>query len=868
MKKSAYRKDILMTVKKNLSRFIAITIMAALGIGMFSGFAVGCLDVFKSADIFYDEQNTYDIKIVSTLGLTKDDVDVLDAVEGISKVAGVKTFDVTAQKDESTDYEITLNAMPENKMNSPYVQEGRIPSEAGEIAVTKEFADVSGLKINDTIKVFDKTQDDDSDKSENSGSIATDSFVITGIVIDPVDFTNNNFSSTSVVDSVDGERYNMFVIGDVIEQDVYSAVYVNVDGADKLDSFSDKYKKLVEETGDYINDNIKEKQQNSRYDTLATEISDEIKDAIIAQYGEFVFNTEMGQTAYNSERDKALEMLEKPVWYVWNRYDNDCFSGLKSNTEFIQTVTKIFPVIFFVVAVLISLSTMTRMVEEDRGLIGTYKSLGYSNLAICMKYIWYATAACIIGGIVGTIIGAALLPYIVQYIMQTMFLIPRFTFGFFAEYEIGGIILCIFGIIGATIVSCIEMVSKRPAVLMRPKSPKAGKRIIIEYITPIWKRMKFLNKVTSRNLFRYKKRALMTILGIMGCTLLIVLGFGVKDTVLNLMPSQYGNITMYDAIVVSDDLSQDDKNALMKEWELSGRIDDMALIQISIMTLRYNGDSNDISVFVIPDDTNMDNFIHLYDYASTSNQGTELTDNGIVVTESAARLMNISDNAVVSLQDEDKKLANCNVSKVVSNHIGNFVYMKKSYYDTLFTKYNPQSYLLCINGDKDSKKEWLDSVELDERVLKVSSSQAAVDSFEDTNNLISMVVYLLVAMSAALALTVLFTLSNINVSERARELATIKVLGFTRKEVNAYVNKETIMLTLIGIVLGLPIGYLLTWWIMGNVNMAGITMQVQVSPWAYIIAAVLTLVFELFVEKLTNKTLTKINMAEALKSVE
>ena len=561
---------------------------------------------------------------------------------------------------------------------------------------------------------------------------------------------------------------------------------------------------------------------------------------------------------------KVAEM-DKTKWYVWDRSDNDSCAGLKSDVSFIQEVTKAFPIIFFLVAVLISLTTMTRMVEEDRGLIGTYKSLGYSNFRISLKYIFYAVLACVFGGLLGTVVGFVVLPKVIEIIMHNIYVLPMYRLSFKLGYGLGGFGLFFLGISGATAYSCFDMLRQRPAELMRPKTPKAGSRILLERIPIIWKRLSFLNKVTCRNLFRYKKRAVMTIMGILGCTMLILFAFGIRDTVGGLMPDQFDTVTVYDAIVVTDDMSPEEMDTLANEWKKSGMVKDELKIQVSDLTLRSKSDSVDIPVMVIPDDADFNKYVHLYD--SVTNKAMSLPSKGIVVTQNAAKKLKLASGDIASLQNEDNLEHDFQVAFVATNYAGNYVYMRESYYQAAFGDFTGSSFVLNLANNPEGQK-WLDALTDDDRILTVSSSQGVRDSFKEVNNLLNMIVYLLVSMSAVLALAVLFTLSNINISERERELATIKVLGFQPKEVYSYVNKETYILTIIGIICGLPAGYGITYAIMANVSILDTAFKVRVSISAYLIAVAITIIFTLLVSKITNKSLRKINMVEALKSVE
>jgi len=745
------------------------------------------------------------------------------------------------------------------------VLKGTLPNKKGQIAVTNKFIHDTGLHIGDTITLNEAATVDNTDTTKEAslvketGTAATTSTIntdsktdsmipaknpsttpalivkeykITAIILSPLNISNISGGIGAISFSTSSSDYLMYATKESINSDIYSTIYISLEGTAAMDCYSTEYQSFVENMTNTIKNNLQEERQQARYAEVVGAINPNIS---------------------------------MTKWYVWDRSENDSFIGLDHDISFIQAVTKAFPIIFFLVAILISLTTMTRMVEEDRALIGTYKSLGYSKFKISLKYILYALLACVAGGILGSVIGFFVLPKVIAIIVSSLYVLPTFKYNFYPIYGLGGFGLFLFGIIGATIMACVELLHKRPAELMRPKSPKEGSRIFLERFPFLWKRLNFLNKVTSRNLFRYKKRATMTIVGILGCMMLIVLGFGVKDTVGGLMPDQFNKVTVYDAIVVTENLNTTEMDKLEKEFEASGSVKEAQELQITTLTLQSNIDNLAITVMVIPDDADLKSFVHLKD--AVTNKKMVLPKDGVVVTQNAAKQLKLKSGDIVSLQNEENLEHDFPVAFVTINNAGNYVYISESCYQAAFKDYTGTS--LLLNMTEPSKgQEWLDKLSKDDRILTVNSSQAVINKFDDVMKLINMVVYLLIIMSAVLALTVLFTLSNINISERERELATMKVLGFKPKEVNSYVNKETFILTLIGIILGMPAGYGITYAILSNVSIANTAFQVRVSLGSYLIAAILTLIFSVWVNQITNKSLRRINMVEALKSVE
>ncbi len=916
MRKSAFYKDVFRTIRDNLPRFMAVVVMTALGIGVFTGFTAGCMDVLDSADYFYDKQNTYDIKIVSTLGLVDDDISAVSNLENVSTVFGNCSMDVLMTQKNGNQLLASVTTLDTDGMNEPYVLEGILPKKSGQVAVTSKFINDTGLQIGETITLEEGSTGDDADPEDTSLSenvdeamdfnistenekvtptLAVAKYEITAIILSPLNISNNegNLAATSLSSS--SIDYMMYITKGSIKSDVYTAVYLTLDGTVDMDCYSEEYRILVEDMIAAIENTIQDEREQARYEEVIeaaakqfddkqgelaegmqklTEGKQEIEDAA-TELTEGQEELDNKRSDYEdsiatvkqklSDAKEDIEIISMTKWYVWDRSENDSFDGLDNDISFILAVTKAFPIIFFLVAILVCLTTMTRMVEEDRTLIGTYKSLGYTKRQISLKYILFAVLACAIGGILGIVIGFFALPKVIWIIVKTMYVLPAFGLSFYPVYGLGGVGVFLLGILGATILASAEMLHKRPAELMRPKAPKEGNRILLERIPFIWKRLKFLNKVTWRNLFRYKKRAIMTIVGILGCMMLIVLGFGVRDTVGGVMPDQFNNVTVYDAIVVTNNLNTDEMDLLAGEVEASGMVKEKLQLQITTLTLRSSSDNIDITVMVIPDGADFDSYVHLKDIET--NNKKSLPTEGIVVTQNAAKQLKLKNGDTISLQNQDNLEYDFPVAFITNNNIGNYIYLSESCYQEAFGDYARNSFVLNL-VDHSKGEEWLDRLSEDGRILSVSSSQDAIDTFRNVKEIVNMVVYLLISMSAILALTVLFTLSNINVSERERELATIKVLGFKRKEVYTYVNKETLILTLLGILLGMPAGYGITYAILSNVSIADIAFNVRVSAAAYLTSAILTVIFTLLVNKITNKTLRKIHMVEALKSIE
>lgn len=579
-----------------------------------------------------------------------------------------------------------------------------------------------------------------------------------------------------------------------------------------------------------------------------------------------------GRATFETERADALQQIadaraqvdevESATWYVQDRSALGSFSSVDSDASSIEAIARIIPVIFFVVAILVSLTTATRMVEEERGLVGLYKALGYSNARILSKYLIYTGSAALIGGIVGDIAGFVVIPYVLFYIFQAMYLLPLFSLHFDLFYAVLGIVAFVAGIAGATFITCRKDLTESPASLMRPRAPRAGSRIFLEHIRPLWRRLGFLNKVTARNLFRYKKRLAMTIFGIMGCTALLICGFSIKNTVESLAPRQYEQIYRYDLMAVT---SADDFEAARSVLEGADEVTDLEAIGVDTITVEYEGGKESMQLYITPSDMKISDYVSLQ---TLEGDPISLDDAGVVMTNNAATVLGLSAGDTASITTSALDKAEVTVESITRNYLGNAIYMTEDTYEELFGPLEPNGFFAHLTGGDTEQRAFADELEGDDIFLSITSVAKMREQFEQSFTLINVVVYVVIGLAAGLAFVVLFTLSTVNIGEREREIATIKVLGFRAGEVRTYINKETLVLTGLGILVGLPAGWALSESFTYILKMPSIFFDVVVDPWCYALAAAFSIVFALAVSLITNRMLTRIDMVEALKSPE
>ena len=592
----------------------------------------------------------------------------------------------------------------------------------------------------------------------------------------------------------------------------------------------------------------------------------------LAQIADGQAEIDDGRATLAEERQNAADQIadarqqvsevENATWYVQDRSGLGSFSSVDSDASSIEAIARIIPVIFYVVAILVSLTTATRMVDEERGLIGLYKALGYSKARILSKYLVYTVSAALIGGIIGDIAGFVLIPYILYYIFQAMYLLPLFSLNFSAFYAALGILAFVVGIGGSTFLSCRADLRETPATLMRPKAPRAGSRIFLEHIGPIWRRMGFLNKVTARNLFRYKKRLAMTVFGIMGCTALLICGFAIKNTVESLAPRQYEQIYRYDLMAAT---TTDDYASCLAELEDAPEVTSIQPIGVDTVTVEYAGAKESMQLYVIPRGASIADYVSLEELGGAA---IDLEEAGAVITNNAATVLGLAEGDTARITTSALDEAEIALTAITRNYLGNAVYLTEDAYEELFGPLKLNGFFAHLEGDEDVQTAFADTLEAEDQFLSLSSVAKMRDQFEQSFTLINMVVYVVIALAAGLAFVVLFTLSTVNIAEREREIATIKVLGFRKGEVRTYVNKETLALTGIGILVGLPAGWALSKSFTYILKMLSIFFDVVADPWVYAVSAAFAVVFALAVSLITNRMLDRIIMVEALKSPE
>lgn len=643
------------------------------------------------------------------------------------------------------------------------------------------------------------------------------------------------------------------------------------DGADKLAEGRRDYEEglatLAEKRAEY-EDGLRE------YDDGLTELEDakvKYEDGV-KEYEEGVdaFNTEIADAEESlAEARRELAEVKKPEWYVFTREDNIGYAEYESNSQRIGRIAAIFPVFFLLVAGLVCLTTMSRMVEEQRGHIGTFKALGYSNGTIMKQYMTYAVSAAAVGGSVGAVIGCFIFPAVIIFAYSMMYSIREIHF----LLEPFNIILSVAAMTAAIALtvffSCRRALAEAPAELMRPKAPKAGKRVLIERIGFIWNNIGFFGKVTGRNLFRYKRRMFMTVIGIAGCTALSLTGFGLKDSVKDIVDLQYNKIYNYSGYLALD--SGLDSSDIGKIREALADYDPETLATKALIkqyTLICGENSVDCYITCVEDAEFFGGMVDMHERKS----GEKLSlSGGAIFTEKLAKLLNAEKGETVNIRIDETKTVPVTISGITEHYASHYLYMTRDQYEPIFgeaPEYNMIYFSNSVGTDGEAQSRFSEKMLALDGVMAVMMNSGASDSFADMVKIMDLVIIVLIVSAGALAFVVLYNLINVNITERVREIATLKVLGFYDREVSSYVFRENIILSVMGAAVGLLLGVGLCSYVIVTAEIDEVMFGRNIHPLSFVWAFLITVVFSLVVNQIMTGVLRKISMVESLKSVE
>lgn len=829
-------KNLLREIKRTFTKFLSIFAICALGVAFFAGIRATSPDMKEAGDRLYNTYNLSDISVISTSGLTADNIRDLESIEGIRAVRASLFVDAMARGTGEKEKNLRLYSMP-IKLKSEYAPLIDLIPDYG-IDTSPEY-EMNGVEIvsgrmplNDTETALDYTLEGSlvkqlGDEITLTTSGGTVMLRVVGFIRSPMYISMFERGTSSIGNGTsDGFAY---ASGNAISSlgtklpvmsllnTYYTRADIVISGKEGLSAYSDEYEALV------------------------NEVTDRIEDYASTQSG---------------------------TWYIQDRSGNPGYSDYSENTDRIAAVGDVFPLIFFIVAALVCLTTMTRMVEEQRIEMGTMKALGYGGWQIAMKYAVYAMSACISGGVVGAIIGFKLFPYVIMKAYSIMYYLGKLETPYRADIAFMAIAAMAVCTAAATFSACYASLKEVPATLMRPKAPKAGRRVLLEKIPFIWKKLSFTSKVTVRNLFRYKKRFFMSVIGIAGSGALLVTAFGLNDSIIGIIEKQFGDIWQMDVqAYVYEAMPLADMQELLGKNPANDDFDSVMFCLDSQMECKNGGRSQSgVHLLGVESAESMAGRVSLH------NGGTPVTldDSGVVVTAKLAETLSIKAGDEINMRTggEDHFMR---VIGVADNYVYHYVYITAAYYETVFGK--AMQYNGLMGNLKDGlTDETMDAMSTqllsDSRMYTVRTIESIYASVWDSLSILNYVVLVLILGSGMLTFVVMLNLTNINIGERMRELATLRVLGFYDKEMYAYIFRENNALSVIGAFVGLLFGKIMHLFVIRTCEVDMVMFVRSAKPLSYVYAFALTIAFSLIVNLLMRPKVRAIDMVESLKSAE
>lgn len=863
--KSMMQKNTLREIRGSLGRYIAIFSIIALGVGFFSGLRVTRRAMIETADRYTGEYQLFDYRLLSTLGFDKADLEEISNFDGIAVADGAVSEDFIFTGTDGAAKVVRAHSITEG-INELSLKSGHLPTNDNEcVGDSRLFTEKDiGTKI---VLSSSDNSEEITDKFKHK------EYTIVGLVDSPY-YLNFDRGSTALGSGrLAGFVYMPY---EGFKVDYFTEIFVKLSSAQSLYMYSDEYDDAIDGFESKITALI-ENISNSRYEDIYNSALDEIDssqsqlNSAKEQYEQIKLQSGITNAEYEaqlsfaqSEIDKArleLEKLEKPRCYALTRDTNIGYVSFENDSKIVDGISTVFPIFFLLVAVLVCTITMNRMVDEQRTQIGIFKALGYSTGAIMGKYIFYAGSAALTGSIFGYFFGIFAFPWVIWNVYDVMYGFAPIAYVLDLPLAIISLAVSLLCSVGTTWVSCRNELSEAAAQLIRPKSPKNGKRIFLEKIGFIWKRLKFLHKVSARNIFRYTKRFIMMVLGIGGCTALLIAGFGLKDSIENVVGEQFEKIMTYDyAVSLAKPLSDEYGSGLFEN--LDDTVEEYCFVYESTMNIDVDGVSKSITVIAPKSAENIGNFIDLH----SEEKKISYPQNGeAVISRKFAEKNGIEIGDTISAFNDDMKKIEVTITDICDNHIYAYLYVS---IDTFHEQWgeHPEiktAYASAFEGD--DLHEVATKIAKIDGINGVTVNNDVKESFTKMMQSLNYVVVFITFCAGALAFIVLYNLTNINITERIREIATIKVLGFNSRETSDYIFREMFVLTGIGTALGLGLGVLLHSFVMSQIDMDIVSFNVRISFWSFLASVVLTFAFACIVNIAMYYKLEKINMAESLK---
>ena len=856
MNRNTLWKDALSSLNHSWGRFIGITLLMAVSAFTFIGLKMAGPDMKNTAQTYYQEVNLADLTVSSNYGLDKNDT------QTIKNQAKKATLDFGYLQDATINNSKTsLRVLSESKnISTSQLISGNFPKKDNQIAISYLLR--NKYHIGEWITL-----------NEHS-NLKNSRFKIVGF-IRPSEYTDkSNLGQTNVGT---GQLSGVAIVKkSAFKAQSYSIARIRFNKTKELDPYSSTYQKFIDNKKERLTNSLA---QNSKL--KKTEVDNNFKDAQkqIRQAKEQIQLAE--NNGLNMSREKArLEKQQKKLneqkqemkqlgsisYYVNDRKNDSGYDTYQSNSEKIELITNIFPVFLFAVAALVSFSTMTRFIDEERQNIGVLRALGYSKLDTSLKFVIYSLTAALTGVFIGAIGGYWILPRIIFNAYTANLTLTNFQSGFSWKYLFLTILIAILCTTGAAVIQLFIVLRAKTSELLLPKPPKNGSRILLEKIKPFWQHLSFNYKVTLRNIFRYKVKMIMTILGIAGCTGLLMMGFGIRDSLAGIGQKQYSEIIKYDLIAIDKNSLSSEQSSRLNQKLSSSQVNKYLPVYFENVSKKIAGTNQDLSIIVPEKSSQISKYISLRN--RSSGQKINLNSRGIVISEKLAKLLNLSIGDELSLVTTNGKKVKLPISNICEMYMGHYVLMNSNVYQKYFNKkVNSNAQLIELNNKKQTNS-FANSLMKTGAVSAINlntNNQQIIDSLIQSMN---KVIFLLIGLAALLAVVVIFTLTTTNLEERMREIATLKVLGFYNNEASLYIYRETIILSIFGILIGFLIGNWLHGFIIDNLSPLNAMFRPGILFSNYLLSALIPLVITGIMAIFVNRKIKEVNMLEALKSVD
>ena len=880
-------------IRQSLGRYLAIFAIVAMGVGFFAGLKITRQVMITSANAYLEEKQLYDFRLLSTLGFEDEDVQTLSSKEDIRFVEGAVAADILYFNQQGNEDVIKAHSLLQN-INGLEVVAGRLPQQATECVVDANLYDKSALGTKIVLS--------ENNVEEDLDYFAYREYTIVGIAQSSAYIQFERGTTALGNGQVSGF---MYLLPQGFCAEFYTEIYVK---------FNQDYPIYSKDYNDYIDDkeplwkDYCKAQGERRYQAIVADAEAELANAkqtlaeekanakqTLADAKKELTDAEAkladahaeladGWAKYNdsyaefeekiaeaeqeiADTEADIANIEKPETYVLNRDTNIGYACFQNDSSIVEGLANVFPVFFFLVAALVCMTTMNRMVEEQRTQIGVLKALGYGEAAIMGKYLFYSGSAALAGCIAGYFLGIHLFPFVIWTAYGMMYQMGSIVYIFDGGTALLCLACALLCSMGTTWISCRHELKEVAADLMRPKAPRAGKRVFLEWLPFIWKRLKFLHKVSVRNIVRYKRRFFMMVIGISGCTALLVTGFGIRDSVVDIADQQFQEIQTYQfGITLKNGIKDANDPSLTEFTEILDTYDGSFLpVLETTMDLQTPENLKSIHLIIVENPAQIGEYIDLHTPDKTAISYPKAGE--AVICEKLAKRYRIQIGDTIHLFEENGTEVQAVVSGICENYIYNYIYLNAETYQTALGTFLYKNVYANITKDADIHAIGAAIMKAN-NITAVSINADMLVRFSSMMSSMNYIVFVVIACAAALAFIVLYNLNNINITERIREIATIKVLGFYRNETAAYVFRENTALTAIGCAVGLLLGKLLHIYVMHKVDIDLMSFDVHVKAVSYLLSILLTFAFTWIVNRIMTGKLENINMAESLKSVD